>query len=275
MGRDKATLVYRDKPQVEVVRELLSGVCARVFTSCRPDQENLPEPVLRDRYDNIGPLAGVLTAMDAHPDCAWLVAACDLPFLDRATLEFLVAHRDPGAPATAFRGRLDRKPEPLCAIYEPTFRGALHQYVREGVTCPRKILMRSAALLLDLPQPFALENANRPEDADRARAAFPTGAPLDLGPPAEKRECDTCPPREREVQLRLYAILRERLGQSDLTVQTRAQTAAEIWGDLQRRFGIEWPLDRFRVAINDRFESWQSPVRGGDVIHIIPPVAGG
>ncbi|HMP76787.1 MAG TPA: NTP transferase domain-containing protein [Kiritimatiellia bacterium] len=275
MGRDKATLVYRGQPQVDVARELLAGLCADVFVSCRPDQSDLTGALLHDAYDNIGPLAGILTAMDAHPRAPWLVLACDLPFLDRATLEFLVAHRDATKPATAFRGRIDGLPEPLCAIYEPAMRAILHQFVREGLTCPRKALIRSNTHLLELPNPFALENANRPEEAERARDAASGGIALDEAPKEMKRTCDACPPRARTIHVHLHAILREQTGHSTLALETSAHTARDVYAELARRFSLAWPAEQFRVAINDAFCPWDHPVREGDALHVIPPVAGG
>lgn len=272
MGRDKALIAYHGKPQVAVARELLAQICARAFVSCRADQPERPEPKLIDRYDNVGPLAGILTAFDAHPDKAWLVVACDLPFLDRPTLDYLIAHRDFAASATAYRGRIDGKPEPLCAIYEPSIRDALHECVRRGMTCPRKILMQSAASLIDLPNPLALENANSPDEAARANGGV---APLDTAAPEVKRECDACPPKARPVEVRLYAILRETAGASELRIETAAHTARDLFEELRRRFGWEWPAERFRVAIGDRFVEWTHPVTARDVVHVIPPVAGG
>ena len=68
MGRDKATLVYRGQPQFEVARDLLGGVCADVWVSCRPGQPDLAGALLHDRYYNLGPLAGSLRAMDTPPE---------------------------------------------------------------------------------------------------------------------------------------------------------------------------------------------------------------
>ncbi len=275
MGRDKAAMVYRGKAQVDALRELLGAVCGRVFLSCRPDQTGLSGELLPDRYDNIGPLAGILTALDARPDAAWLVCAIDLPFLDRATLDALVAGRDPARMATAFRGRVDGKPEPLCAIYEPAIRARLHEAVRAGLTCPRKILMRSDIRLLDLPHPLALENANHPDEAARAWGAPPGGVALDTEPAGVKRECDACPPGSRTVRVRLYAVLRETVGHPEIALQTAAHTARGVFEDLRGRYGIAWTADQFRVAVNDSFCPWDTPVTGADVVHVIPPVAGG
>jgi molybdopterin-guanine dinucleotide biosynthesis protein A len=74
--------------------------------------------------------------------------------------------RDPAADATAFTSRSDGLPEPLCAIWEPTSNARLLQGYRAGEYCPRKVLIRSNAVLLD-PPGDALDNANTPEDFEQ------------------------------------------------------------------------------------------------------------
>jgi hypothetical protein len=61
---------------------------------------------------------------------AWLALATDMPRVDAALLE-LVAARDPGRLATAFR-HADGTIEPLCTIYEPAARAVLEARVGAG-----------------------------------------------------------------------------------------------------------------------------------------------
>ena len=67
--------------------ELLAPFVARAFVSVRPDQRDDPTraglPADR-RSRRLGPIAGIIAAQAAHPEAAWLVLACDLPFLDAA-----------------------------------------------------------------------------------------------------------------------------------------------------------------------------------------------
>jgi molybdopterin-guanine dinucleotide biosynthesis protein A len=100
------------------------------------------------------------------------VVACDLPFLDDATLGELLRQRDPGRLATAFASAHDGLPEPLCAVYEPASREAILAHVAAGRDCPRKFLATHDVRLVALPAPAALDNANTPQDAQAARAAL-------------------------------------------------------------------------------------------------------
>ena len=176
MQRDKAALLYHGKPQLQWTFDLLSEVCERVFVSVRPDQTRdsvrtgLPQIV--DRQAGQGPIAGITAAQSAHPEAAWLVVACDLPFLSRATLDHLLAHREPARSATAYRSAHDSLPEPLCAIYEPAARSAIDAYVAAGKHCPRKFLASSDAHLIEQPDPRALDNVNTVEEHHAASRAL-------------------------------------------------------------------------------------------------------
>jgi molybdopterin-guanine dinucleotide biosynthesis protein A len=176
MHADKAALAYGPRPQLAEAYDLLARKVGRAWISVRAEQAAEP---LRARYPQIvdgatgrGPIAGIIAAQAQHPDAAWLVVACDLPFLDEATLDALVARRDPGRLATAYASRHDGLPEPLCAIYEPASRAAILAQVADGRDCPRKFLVEHDALVLAPVSPVALDNANTPEDAAAARAAL-------------------------------------------------------------------------------------------------------
>jgi molybdopterin-guanine dinucleotide biosynthesis protein A len=167
MGQDKALLLREGQSQLSYIATLLERVARRVFVSARGDQQDDPErgrfATIVDRYEDMGPVAGILSAMDEHPDADWLVVACDLPNIDAGTLHYLVEHRGT-QPFTAYRSSHDDLPEPLCAIYAAGSDALLRRFVDEGVHCPRKMLIDSDTLLLDQPNPAALDNINTPDD---------------------------------------------------------------------------------------------------------------
>ena len=181
MGQDKAHLAYHGRPQLEWARELLARHCEQVFVSVRPDQLDDPlrrgAPVIVDDPPGIGPIGGMTAAQAASPHQAWLVLACDLPFVDDRCIEELLRHRD-GRLVVAFRSTHDGLPEPLCAIYEPAARAALRDYVERGKQCPRKFLIELGVPLLEQPRPELLDNVNTPDELQRARDVL-TGAPVD------------------------------------------------------------------------------------------------
>lgn len=174
MQQDKAKLKIHAEPQLRHAYALLNEACDRAYVSTRPGQagdELFGElPRIEDRIAGVGPLGGILSAQMEHPGAAWLVMACDLPFVTREVLRQIRAMRNPTRLATAFCSTKDALPEPLCAVYEPKSHVRLLNFLGMGVHCPREILMHSRTWLLDLSEPHALDNLNTPEDVAAARA---------------------------------------------------------------------------------------------------------
>ena len=167
MQTDKGALHYHGLDQRQHTAALLAEFCPDVRVSVRPDQAGeLPAGLiaLPDTFLNLGPLGGILSAFQADPNAAWLVLACDLPFLSRETLEYLVANRQPARMATSFRSPWDEFPEPLVSIWEPRGYGQLLRFLSLGYSCPRKTLINSDIELLAPPVPGELRNVNTPEE---------------------------------------------------------------------------------------------------------------
>jgi molybdopterin-guanine dinucleotide biosynthesis protein A len=262
MKRDKATLPYAGRTQLERAAELVAAHVGEVFVSVREDQADDPVrsrfPRIVDRRTGIGPIAGIMAAQAERPDAAWLVLACDLPFLDDATLTHLLAHRDPSRVATAYRSAHDGLPEPLCAVYEPASRAAIDAFVAAGRDCPRKFLINSDTRLLEQPNPRALENVNTPEEYGMATT--------NLGGETAAN---------RPVRVQYYALLREQAGRSEESLVTAARNPRELYDQLRARHPFSLAPEMLRVAVNDEFADWSQPLAAGDTVVFIPPVAGG
>lgn len=170
MGSDKALLVRDGRSQLDHTMALLTAVTERAFVSVRSDQQDEPgrgrHAQVVDRFEDIGPVAGIMSAMGDYPDADWLVVACDLPNVDEPTLSYLLERRSVTQPFTAFRSSYDGLPEPLCAVYRADSSKIIGKFVDEGINCPRKMLIRSDTCLLEQPDATALDNVNTPDDLE-------------------------------------------------------------------------------------------------------------
>ncbi len=169
MGRDKALLERDGTPQLLRAHRLLQPLVQLAFVSVRADQRDEPlrasVPQIVDTLSDVGPVAGLHAAWQAHPDAAWLVLACDLPLLDAATLQALAAARAPTFDAIAFAND-DGRAEPLCAIWEPSCRAAITARAAQAPAL-RSLLDGLRLRLLPAPAGDRLHNANTPQDAVR------------------------------------------------------------------------------------------------------------
>jgi molybdopterin-guanine dinucleotide biosynthesis protein A len=264
MKRDKAQLQYHGKTQLDRVFELAARHVERVFVSVRAAQIDDPArsryPLIVDSVAGEGPIVGIRSALAAHPDVAWLVLACDLPFLSDAALEQLLAERDPASSATAYRSAHDGLPEPLCAVWEPKAAAELEAYQAGGGKCPRKFLIRHAAKIVEPEDRRALDNVNTPDEYAQALGVLSAG---------------TLPENPMQLKIQYYALMREQAGRSEEILETRAATPADLYGELQARYGFTLSREQLKVAVNSEFAPWSRRLAAGDAVVFIPPVAGG
>jgi molybdopterin-guanine dinucleotide biosynthesis protein A len=165
MGTDKALVPVDGVPMAERVARALAAAGCTPVTMIGGDATALAavdRPHRADRWPGEGPLGGVITALGAERD-AVVVAACDLPRLDAATVAALLdAARDAGPTidvVVAHTGRL----EPALAWWSPRALPRLERSFAAGVRA-----LHEAITTLHWQQvavdPDALRNVNTPSD---------------------------------------------------------------------------------------------------------------
>ena len=173
MGYDKSNVNWHGKEQKYFVADLLKNICDDVFISCRDEQQHEIAPgykTIADTFIGLGPYGAILSVFREQPDAAWLVIACDLPLLDIQTLKYLNKNRNISSMATTFKSPHDGLPEPLITIWEPRSYPMLLQFLSQGFSCPRKVLINNNNVeILNAPEPDALKNVNTPADMEDAK----------------------------------------------------------------------------------------------------------
>jgi len=129
----------------------------------------LQQPRLLDPPDLAGPVAGLLAAHRWAPAAAWIVSACDHPWVNRQDIEELIQKRRAGRWAIVSR-QLDGHPCPTLALYEPQ---ALHLLERSFWTRGEDIRLSQ---LLEDPHTWissrgtrGVESVNTPQEYQAAR----------------------------------------------------------------------------------------------------------
>jgi molybdopterin converting factor subunit 1 len=79
----------------------------------------------------------------------------------------------------------------------------------------------------------------------------------------------------KTITLQYFAVLREQAGCSEERVTTAAATPAELYAEVQAKHGFTLQVSMLRVAVNEEFRDWSSPLTANDRVVFIPPVAGG
>lgn len=175
MGTDKSELQYYNKPQKQHIKEVLENCSLETFFSVRNLTTSIEEAKqIPDTFLNLGPFGGICSAFQKNPNTAWLVLATDVPFINEEIIQLLLKHRDPSKVATAIKGKGKEFPEPLITIYEPKAYGKLLQYLAQGYSCPRKMLINSDINIVEIDDYF-IQNINTPEEFEAASKEIKAG----------------------------------------------------------------------------------------------------
>jgi len=169
MGKDKSQLNYFGKPQKEVVKELLENQNLETFYSIKDFSTSLEmTSEISDTFLNLGPFGGICSAFQKNPNTAWLVLATDVPFVNDELIKLLLEKRNPSKVATTIKGKGKEFVEPLITIYEPKAYPILLQYLAQGYSCPRKMLINSDVEIVEVDDAF-IRNVNTPEEFEEAK----------------------------------------------------------------------------------------------------------
>jgi molybdopterin-guanine dinucleotide biosynthesis protein A len=160
MGRDKALLELNGAPLIKRTADLLEPLVAKTTLVISASQPANPSntnpystfelPMLPDRWPNAGPLGGIATALPTAQTSWCLILACDMPFIGKDWLIFLLgqiapSESDGAQQINAIVPETTRGLEPLCAIYRSGCAQLLARELDAGV---RKVTDALATLNL-------------------------------------------------------------------------------------------------------------------------------
>jgi molybdopterin-guanine dinucleotide biosynthesis protein A len=185
MGVDKGLLEIAGVPMIVRAARLVESVVGAptVVVGTPEKYRGLGLRAIADDWPGCGPLGGIATAFRAS-EADWnLILACDLPYLTREWLKYLLQRaRDSEAEAVVPMNLVSaskRGAEPLCAMYHTGGEPAIRQALERGV---RKVTDGLAELRVEVIEPaewkgfdsggLLFKNVNTPADYEEAKAKF-------------------------------------------------------------------------------------------------------
>ena len=179
MGADKALLELGGRTFLENAVDILLTVTDDVVvaggSAARAAWPELRVPVVPDRFQRRGPLAGLDAGLRAVKNNSAVVVACDMPFLNPRLLRRLaaqIAGYDAVVPVSSGRRH------PLHGVYSRRCLPLIEELLRRGGgmndllnRVKTKVVPEEEVRELD-PEGLSCLNVNYPEELDRARALW-------------------------------------------------------------------------------------------------------
>lgn len=79
----------------------------------------------------------------------------------------------------------------------------------------------------------------------------------------------------KSVEIKYFALFREKAGLETEILETQAQTYGDLYGAQASKYSFSLPRSMVQLAVNDEFARWSDEVQEGAHVVFIPPVAGG
>jgi molybdopterin-guanine dinucleotide biosynthesis protein A len=143
-GSNKALALYHGKFLIRHVRDCLAAVFSDILLSTNsPGQFSfLNLPMVKDKFQHMGPLAGIHAALQ-YTGKKWIfVAGCDMPAIAPALVNYLCRAAEEDSEAVI--PWLATGPEPLCGLYQKTALAAIEQQLKNKNGRVQELLARLA-----------------------------------------------------------------------------------------------------------------------------------
>ena len=167
MGTDKGLVDFNGQEMITYVLQHVKVVANDVLIiSNHTGYEKFGYPVCEDIHKNQGPLGGIHAGL-LNSKTAWnLVIGCDLPFVTKEFLAFLVSSIAEGDALVPIH---DSFAEPLCALYHQSSFPKIESLLLKQELKMQTVVKELDTIFIEVPteifnSTIIFRNINRPED---------------------------------------------------------------------------------------------------------------
>lgn len=170
MGTPKHLLVKDGVTWLELILSKLMQKTEQVVISGKGSVPDILHeiPIVEDVAGIQGPIAGILSILREYPGVSWLVAACDMPDIELAALDWLLEQRTVDSRAILPDLNGDGMVEPLLAYYDSNCLNIIEKIVHEGSCRPGGLVGEPGVRTPLVPQYLhsSWKNVNFPEKSN-------------------------------------------------------------------------------------------------------------
>ena len=129
MGSEKGLLKLHGKSLIQYSIDALKESCNEILICANnPGYESFGYPVLKDIYQDLGPIGGLYTGLLSSGSESNFILSCDMPFINPKTIVHLLSKREKSLASIPTHGQ--NLIEPLCAGYSKAILPALTAQIK-------------------------------------------------------------------------------------------------------------------------------------------------
>ena len=176
MGKNKALLRLGDKFLIEHVIGSLEKICHQIILSTNNnDLDFLPYQKIRDKLNNIGPIAGFHATLNASKTIDNLIVSCDSPFVSEKLLLHLIKNKEQ---FEIVLPSFNKQLQPMIGYFNKKVLSKIESEIKEENMKPINIFEKSNLKKiiinkqLDFYHDYLFFNINNQEDFEKASSIY-------------------------------------------------------------------------------------------------------
>jgi len=131
MGTDKGLQLLCGKPLIHYTIQVLSEFCSSIIISTSSDAyQSFGYKTVADEIPGIGPMGGIYSALKQSKTEKNLVLSCDLPFVSKELLSFIIKNSNKYQVTVPWEG--NQHYEPLCGFYHLSVLESMNIFIQKG-----------------------------------------------------------------------------------------------------------------------------------------------
>jgi molybdopterin-guanine dinucleotide biosynthesis protein A len=131
MGTDKGLQELCGRPLISYTIQVLTELCNTIIISTSSDAyQSFGFKTVADEFPGIGPMGGIYSALKQSKTQKNLVLSCDLPFVTKELLSFILENSEGYQVAVPWQE--EQHYEPLCGYYNLSVLDPIYAFVQKG-----------------------------------------------------------------------------------------------------------------------------------------------
>ena len=168
MGNNKAFVIWKGKRLINWVYEAIRPLCSKIIISANEgDFSFLDASIVPDRYEKIGPAAGIEAGLYSSQTELNIIVSCDTPMLSSDFFRHMIMHHKNFDISIPIHDGIN---EPLIGIYMRSVLNKFQDAISKGQYKPPPIIKSCSYQEISIYKelffykPDLFLNLNRPED---------------------------------------------------------------------------------------------------------------
>jgi len=171
MGEDKALLPFGGYPTLtEFQYARLGTLFQKVYISAKDNKFDFDCTVIKDTYKESSPLVGIISVFETLNVEEVFILSVDAPFVNRDTMEKLVAHNENGLDAIVAQS--PSGVQPLCGLYKKSVLPLAYEQLEKDNHKLSDLLRLANTLYVKFDEDLPFTNLNHPKEYRQALKNF-------------------------------------------------------------------------------------------------------